>query len=108
MDAVVDGTLGIKGDTGLTDDALQQNIWTHDENVMQVLEQRAGKYQARRSPQIIAVGPGTTVFVETSAWELALGDAFREHKCRRVDDNVLANIWVSRDPANPVGNTCVC
>jgi hypothetical protein len=71
-------------------------------------KQRAGKDQARRSPKIMAVCPGTTVFVETSAWEPALADAFREHKCRRVDDRVLADIWFSRDPAKPSGKTHLC
>ena len=39
-------------------------------------KQRAGKDQARRNPKIMAVCPGTTVFVETSAWEPALGMLF--------------------------------
>jgi hypothetical protein len=44
----------------------------------------------------------------TSAWEPALGDAFQEHKCRQVDDSVLADIWVSRDPAKPSGKHILC
>ena len=82
-----------------------RNIRKHDENVMQSFgKQRVGKDQARRSPKIIAVGPGTTVFVETSAWELALGGTLFE--------NTSASEWTivcSRTsgfqvtPRNPVG-----
>ena len=32
----------------------------------------------------------------------------REHRCKRVDDCVLADVWVSRDPAKPNGKTHVC
>ena len=98
--------MGIEGDTGLTDDALQKQLEARRKRNAQIWKQKAGKDQARRSPKVIAVGPGNTVFVETSAWELALGDAFRKHRCRRVDDRVLADIRVTRDPANkPLGNT---
>jgi hypothetical protein len=101
LDAALDGTLGIKGNTEKRLDARRKRN-------AQFWKERAGKDQARRSPNIMAVCPGTTVFVETSAWEPALADAFREHKCRRVDDRVLADIWVSRDPAKPIGKTLVC
>ena len=81
----------------------------HDENVMHSFwKQQAGKDQARRSPKVMAVGPGTTVFAETSAWEPALGDVFREHRCRQVDDCVLVDVWVSREPPrSPVGKHIV-
>ena len=105
MDAVVDGTLGIKGDTGLTDDALQKHSEARRKRNDKFWKQRAGQDQARRIPNIIVVGPGTTVFVETSVWERALGDACREHRCRQVDDSAFADIWDSRDPAKPSGKT---
>jgi hypothetical protein len=105
LDAALDGTLGVKGNTGLADDALDKHFDARRKRNAQFWKQRAGKYQARRSPKIMAVCSGTTVFVETSAWEPALADAFREHKCRRVDDRVLADIWVSRHPAKPSRKT---
>jgi len=104
----LDGTLGVKGNTGLADDALEKHLDARRKRNAKSWKQKAGKYKARRSPKIMAMCPGTTVFVETSAWEPALADAFREHKCRRVDDRVLADIWVSRDPAKPSGKTHVC
>jgi hypothetical protein len=54
------------------------------------------------------VARGTTVFVETSAWEAALGTVLGELGCRRVDDRVLADIWVTHNPAKPCGKTHFC
>jgi hypothetical protein len=76
LDAALDGTLGVKGNTGLADDALEKHLDARRKRNAQFWKQRDGKDQARRNPTIMAVCPGTTVFVETSAWEPALGDAF--------------------------------
>ena len=102
LDAAADGTLG-KGNTGLTDDAVRKHREARKKRNRNVWKRRASKVQTRSRPEVVAVDPGTTVFVETSAWEPELGTALRGHGCRRVDYRVLADIWVTRDPAKPYG-----
>ena len=105
LDATADGTLG-NGNTGLiTDDAIRKHHEARKKRSRTVWAQRARKVQTRSRPEVVAVDPGTTVFVETSAWELELGTALRGHGCRRVDDRVLVDIWVTRDLAKPCGKT---
>ena len=77
LDAAVHGTMGIKGNTGLTDDVIQKHQEARNKRNTIFWKQRAGQVQARRSPNIIAVDPGSTVFVETAAWEIVLGHAIR-------------------------------
>ena len=70
-------------------------------------KQRAGKDQARRSPKIMAVCPGTTVFVETSAWEPAL-DAFENTGAGKWTIVCLRTYEIHVAPRSPVGkHMCV-
>ena len=107
LDATADGTLG-KGNTGLTDDAVRKHREARQKRNRTFWRRKARKVQTRSRPEVVAVDPGTTVLMETSAWEPELGTALRGHGCRRVDDSALVdiiNIWVTRDLAKPCGKT---
>ena len=90
--AAVDGTLGIKGDTGLADDDIQKHREARNKHNTKLVKAKGRESPGARSPKVIAVDPGTTVFVETLAWEFAIGG--------RPLDNTGAGKWtIVRLPA---------
>jgi hypothetical protein len=108
LDAAVDGTLGATGGTGLTDDAVRKHREERARRNKNFWTQRQNNPTAAQRLRVVRVRPGTSVFVADSAWEPALGIALGARKCRRVDDRVLADIFVARDPATPCGKTEFC
>ena len=108
LDAALDGTFASGGGIGLADDVIEKHRQQRKNRSDNFWKQRARKLMAQRGDRNVNVAPGTTVFVETAAWEPALGTVLTLRRCRRVDDRVLADIWVAQDPAKPCRKTQFC
>ncbi|MFM7983694.1 MAG: hypothetical protein ACKPKO_30660, partial [Candidatus Fonsibacter sp.] len=103
FDATVGGTLGCNDNADLTDDAVQKHHQARRTRNGHIWKQRVGKDLARRSPNIVAVDPGTTVFVETSGWELAFWMLFENASAGEWTIVCLRTSGFHVTPRNPVG-----